>query len=937
MTVSLLFRTLKLVAIAVFASVGVLRAQSSLICSPAAVEPLVVRSEGYAELTSDILLLCGGGTAGETFTTNLTVSLNTGLTSKQLTNEFVDAMLLINEPGSTGGPTLAPGSNVILGRRSGTNAVTFSNVVLTAPGVAGNEFESALKLRIVNLRANAAAMVQPTPLNPPSVTATVSASNARVIVSRPPGTLAVAYPALVPTAIIPAQPLAFSQCASQNPTLPADPQAAFYIRAFESYQSAFRTDLDSSHSSTKPGDLYADESGFYNPQLGMANNLNTAGRATQPTRIMARFTGVPAGAALFVTTTPSPDITPQQFHAAARLVNTDSAGGGTATPVSPAAAVILSGASVGIAQVNLSGGSGSAVWEITSSNFSERDPLAFGVFLVYQSGNVQTGVANVSVGLAPQYSGPDQGTLVPRFAANRYVDAAFSILPCGSTGPDLTVLSINFPSGSTGGTATVGVNVYNSGGATASPSTLLLELENANGSSFSSTFQPLGPLAPGASQTVNVQIQTPLVAGTYQLTASTDVYQQVPERAEAPTGLTVPIALTNITPPPASSYRLLEPGQIVPATPPLSSLFLSTSNPNGTSIISENDWLTPELNGFFRAAPNTTSQARVGHLRANGLRYKVVQRPASAMDLCSTWTASPGSLRLPAAGGDGQLQLTPATSTCRWYTETDADWAQIFPLSGTGPVTLRYSVFPNFNTFERTTNVVGGPGADTEVVQEANALPYSERLVEQIYFNFLGRIPSQPERLLQAGEINRGVPPAELMARFYDTPEFNSISRFIAGLYVGLLGRDAELSGWHFQRNALLRNIVTQQSIVDNFLNSAEFTSKYGTLDNAGFIRLLYNQILLRQPSQAEVDFHAGTIVGGLSRVQVATNFLNSPEFRSGAGPRLTAFLLLGTVLGRDGLSSEVASLRNQISSGTPIRQILDNMVAQREFLATLD
>ncbi len=51
--------------------------------------------------------------------------------------------------------------------------------------------------------------------------------------------------------------------------------------------------------------------------------------------------------------------------------------------------------------------------------------------------------------------------------------------------------------------------------------------------------------------------------------------------------------------------------------------------------------------------------------------------------------------------------------------------------------------------------------------------------------------------------------------------------------------------------------------------------------------------------SQAEIDFQAGALGRGASRVQLATNFLNANKFRISSGPRLTAFLACATVLGR--------------------------------------
>jgi hypothetical protein len=105
-----------------------------------------------------------------------------------------------------------------------------------------------------------------------------------------------------------------------------------------------------------------------------------------------------------------------------------------------------------------------------------------------------------------------------------------------------------------------------------------------------------------------------------------------------------------------------------------------------------------------------------------------------------------------------------------------------------------------------------------------------------------------------------------------DSAEFNLGSRYIAGLYVGLLNRDAEYEGWQFQRSALLNKISDPILLAGNFLNSEEFKARNGILSDAEFIRLLYRQILLREPAQSEVDGY----VQSMSRGR-----MESPRFSS--------------------------------------------------------
>jgi hypothetical protein len=123
--------------------------------------------------------------------------------------------------------------------------------------------------------------------------------------------------------------------------------------------------------------------------------------------------------------------------------------------------------------------------------------------------------------------------------------------------------------------------------------------------------------------------------------------------------------------------------------------------------------------------------------------------------------------------------------------------------------------------------------------------------------------------------------------------------------------------------------------LVGSFINSEEFRLTFGTLSDAAFVRLLYRNILRREPSQEEVEFQSGALAG-LSRGQLASNFLNSSEFRIGFGPRLTAFLLYATLLTRDASPSELSSIEARLKGGMSLRPVVDEILSSVEFRSVL-
>jgi hypothetical protein len=221
------------------------------------------------------------------------------------------------------------------------------------------------------------------------------------------------------------------------------------------------------------------------------------------------------------------------------------------------------------------------------------------------------------------------------------------------------------------------------------------------------------------------------------------------------------------------------------------------------------------------------------------------------------------------------------------------------------------------------------------IVQAAASGTSDQRFVALIYFNFFGRYPSQAEIDFQ---VSAGLPAgrANLVLNFFNSLEFDVGGRFVAGLYTGLLGRDPEFGGWLFQRNALALGVVNQDQLIANFLGSAEFLQKYGVLDNPSFVRLMYTNVLGRQPTQAEVDYQVAALNAGGSRVSLAKNFLNSQEFRVATLARLDAFLLYATLLQRDPTTSELNFRASQLNAGVPLLSLIQEFINSNEFLVQL-
>jgi hypothetical protein len=100
-------------------------------------QPPLVRAEGYTELLGDILLSCTGGDPAQPFLTNFQIFLNTNVTSRLLSANVSEALLIIDEAGSNSSRTLAQGGPGVPTPLCVAPATDNSNRAQSSGGAAG--------------------------------------------------------------------------------------------------------------------------------------------------------------------------------------------------------------------------------------------------------------------------------------------------------------------------------------------------------------------------------------------------------------------------------------------------------------------------------------------------------------------------------------------------------------------------------------------------------------------------------------------------------------------------------------------------------------------------------------------------------------------------------------------------------------------------------
>ena len=289
--------------------------------------PTLGRSEGIAEPTGDVLLVCTGTVPATGILANIRYRLTQNITSDLESGSTTESLLILDE-GADGfrGPVdpIIPGQqNIYQAIRISDDEIEWRGVWLAAPG------SPAFKvIRLTNIRGNAQAagdfgtlfavvnIVSPTsvPVNNPVL---------RVMDTRPGMLFSV-------------DDEAFKNCVV--------PDHDIVLNFAEGFASAFKprvtTDAEGAViPNSVPGGAYRNESGL-NASLIAGSLEGSPGVANQGTRLMARFKDIPAGVELSV---------PLQVTTAAGLIAqlvdapNSSGGGGTLTSGTGSADVPSSG------------------------------------------------------------------------------------------------------------------------------------------------------------------------------------------------------------------------------------------------------------------------------------------------------------------------------------------------------------------------------------------------------------------------------------------------------------------------------------------------------------------------------------------------------------------------------------------------------------------
>lgn len=186
----------------------------------------------------------------------------------------------------------------------------------------------------------------------------------------------------------------------------------------------------------------------------------------------------------------------------------------------------------------------------------------------------------------------------------------------------------------------------------------------------------------------------------------------------------------------------------------------------------------------------------------------------------------------------------------------------------------------------------------------------SREFVQNLYNSLYQREPDQTgldyfTDRLESGYFTR----AQVAHDFLVGEEYADTPEIISRLYFATFERSPDYAGLNYW-NDVIRNGGKLTNIADIFTHSPEFVDMYGgSLDPAGFLTILYRNVMGRQPDDAGLTFWQNRMNEGLDRGSVLLGFSESTEYKSITYWPVKAVAMYRALAGRTPSDAELSGM----------------------------
>lgn len=252
--------------------------------------------------------------------------------------------------------------------------------------------------------------------------------------------------------------------------------------------------------------------------------------------------------------------------------------------------------------------------------------------------------------------------------------------------------------------------------------------------------------------------------------------------------------------------------------------------------------------------------------------------------------------------------------------------------------------YPQVNGLPRTHS----NGTAAMAVKIASDDAYS--FVERLYFGVLNTTPDPSGLTSWVNILNQGSQTrAQVALSFFQQPIVQSSGFHVIAAYISVLGRDPDYGGYLYWTTAfrsgnlvpggctLGLTLCSQQQMLLFFTASGEFQTRFNASSNAGFVTVVYQNVLGRAPDPSGYAFWLQGLNAGLPRGAMLADFINSPEFLINFGPRIQAGIAYLAFLLRPATPAELQTWAAALNSGAAtVASMVNSLISSAEFKAGL-
>ncbi len=205
------------------------------------------------------------------------------------------------------------------------------------------------------------------------------------------------------------------------------------------------------------------------------------------------------------------------------------------------------------------------------------------------------------------------------------------------------------------------------------------------------------------------------------------------------------------------------------------------------------------------------------------------------------------------------------------------------------------------------------PFAPTEYAMFASA----QAFVTRQYQDLLGRNPGVGELQTASLNLTNGTwSTGDVIDGLVGRAE-RAHRHQIIRLYNAYFDRTADIAGLTFWSDQITDHGKSINTVSNSFAGSAEFADMYGALTNTQFVTLVYQNVLDRNPSPADLAYWKGQLdQGKVNRGKVMTQFSESDEYEGLSRGRVLAADVHAAMLGSAIQPASLATFGRHIQGG---------------------